>query len=118
MAGNMEMIAVHLCEVHYWMVIACDNCWPFASMTTQNIQDHQSECKGKCDKEHMVCDVCEAHRKESKSHKLKKYPNCRDRREHLNHSVLVSMDQLKMLPRNHAEQNATLYLALFLLSPA
>ena len=37
LGGNTEMIATHLHGVHYQMVIACDICWAFASMTTQNI---------------------------------------------------------------------------------
>ena len=34
---NTEMIAIHLCEVHYQMAIACDICLVFASMAMQNI---------------------------------------------------------------------------------
>ena len=49
--GNIEMIAIHLCEVHYWMAIACEIFGVFASMTGQNIQDHWSECKRKLNKE-------------------------------------------------------------------
>ena len=109
LGGNTEMIAILLCEVYYCMAIVCDICWVFASMTVQNIQDHPSVCKGKCDKECAECEAHEAHRKaqksqdskkESQSHKSKKHPSHRDRREHLSHSGQVSMDQPKMLPRN------------------
>ena len=68
----METIAIHLCEVHYWMAIACDICWVFASMTVQNIQDHWSVCKWKCDKEHMEWESCEAHGKVQKSQDSKR----------------------------------------------
>ena len=79
LGGNMEMI--HLHEVQYQMAIACDICWAFASMTVQNILDHRSECKEKCDKECMEHNAHEVHgkahimqdsKKESKSYKLKK----------------------------------------------
>ena len=63
LGGKMEMITIHLCEVHYQMAIACDICEVFASMTVQNIQDHQSECKKRCDKEHMGHKACGTHRK-------------------------------------------------------
>ena len=75
------MITIHLCVVHYQMAIVCDIGWAFASMTVENIWDHQSVCKGKYKKEWTECKACEAHRKvqksqdskkELKSHKLKK----------------------------------------------
>ena len=35
LSGNTETITINLHEVHYWMAIACDICWEFASMTMQ-----------------------------------------------------------------------------------
>ena len=34
----------------------CDICQVFTGMSTQSILDHLSGCKGKCDKEHVVCE--------------------------------------------------------------
>ena len=51
--GNTKTITVHLSEVHYRIAIVCDVWWYFASMNAQNILDHHSGCKAKCDRECM-----------------------------------------------------------------
>ena len=66
---NAETIVIHLREVHYRMVIMCNICWAFASMTAQSILDHHLGCKAKHNKEHMEC---EGHEKAQRSHKKKK----------------------------------------------
>ena len=62
------MIAIHLREVHYRMVIGCDICQLFANMNAQSILDHCSTCKAKCDKESMEQ---EEHKMVKKLHKKK-----------------------------------------------
>ena len=99
LGGNMETIAIHFHEVHYQMTIACDICWAYASMTAQNIQHHQSKCKGNHNKECVQQNANEACKKaqklkEMKSSKSKKCPN-----------------------QNYAEQNAILCLPLILAIP-
>ena len=44
------------------MAIAYDICWTFASMTMQNMGDHQLESKEKHDKECMEHNACEVAR--------------------------------------------------------
>ena len=72
LSRSTEMVAIHLLEVHYQMAIACDICWVFASMTVQNIWDHQPVCKGNSNKEHMEHEACEAHGKAQKSQDSKR----------------------------------------------
>ena len=45
------MIATHLREVHYRLVITCDLCKSFTSMSIQSVLDHHSGCKAKSAKE-------------------------------------------------------------------
>ena len=49
--GNMETIATHLWEVHYWLTIICNGCKAFASMSVQIILEHCLGCKVKSQKE-------------------------------------------------------------------
>ena len=48
--GNMETIATHLREVHYWLAIVCDICKAFANMLAQVMLKHHAGCKVKLDK--------------------------------------------------------------------
>ena len=71
LGGSTVTITIHLCEVHYQMVIVCNICWAFTNMTAQNVLDHCSGSKVKCDKECIEHDAHEEHGKTQKSHKLK-----------------------------------------------
>ena len=77
------------------MAIICDMCQAFASMSTQNILDHHSGCKAKCDKE------CAEHEGPTKTHKKKK--KSQGLKE-------ASQLQVQMLQRSHKVWNAALHL--------
>ena len=77
--GNTEVLATHLREVHQWLVINCDLCKSFVSMSAQSVLDHHSGCKAKHVKE---CTEQERH-KVKKNH-IKSSPNHRNRRKHPN----------------------------------
>ena len=72
LGADTETIAIHFREVHYWMVIVCNICQVFASMTVQNILDHQMKCKVKCSRECTEHDANERHGRAPNSHKKKK----------------------------------------------
>ena len=65
LGGNTEMIAIHLRELYYRMVIVCNICQSFTSMNAQSILDHHSGYKAKYDKE---CTKQEDQEKAKKSH--------------------------------------------------
>ena len=69
LCGNTEAIFIHLWEVHYQMAIVCDICQMFASMSAQNVLNHQAKYKAKCNKE---CTECKGHEKAKKCHKERK----------------------------------------------
>ena len=120
LGGNTEMITIHLCEVHYQLAIACDICQVFAAWLHRTFQTISWSAKRGMTKSTWSAMPLK-HTERLRSHKAqksqRKHLNCRDRREHLSHSGQVSVNWSKMLPRNHAEWNATFCLPLFLLTP-
>ena len=91
------MIAIHLCEVHYQMTIACDICWAFASMTMhKTFTDHQFGVQREVwQRVHgsvrpMKCmerlRSCKTWKRNWSLMSWRKCPNHRDRREYLSHA--------------------------------
>ena len=94
MGRNTKIIAIHLSEVHYRMVIMCDIYRAFASLSTQNVLDHFSGCQQNTTRNVLsVKSLQKPLRKRSLEVK----------RRHLSCTV-------QMQPRSHKEQNATPHL--------
>ena len=53
LGDNMDTIATHLREVHYWLAIACDVCKAFANMSAQIVLEHCFRLSGQAAKKEV-----------------------------------------------------------------